>query len=158
MQWTRFAVEYVISILRLSFYFACPTSAMRVKAPSAGICTFSALLESECFILLFSNTDQNRFLEPPPFSDRPTATCAPNAVSDPLSGRHAARSRAAVAASNQPIFLYVSNVRAVGRGPAAGPRTTQAPCSVRILYRYISFRFPTLNTWTSVPRITNITR
>jgi hypothetical protein len=25
-----------------------PTSAMRVKAPSAGICTFSALLESEC--------------------------------------------------------------------------------------------------------------
>jgi hypothetical protein len=28
--------------------YSIPTSAMRVKAPSAGICTFSALLESEC--------------------------------------------------------------------------------------------------------------
>jgi len=30
--------------------YSIPTSAMRVKAPSAGICTFSALLESECFL------------------------------------------------------------------------------------------------------------
>jgi hypothetical protein len=31
-----------------TYIYSIPTSAMRVKAPSAGICTFSALLESEC--------------------------------------------------------------------------------------------------------------
>jgi hypothetical protein len=49
-----------------------PTSAMRVKAPSAGICTFSALLEIRMF---FSSPKppQNRRFEPPPFSYLPAA-------------------------------------------------------------------------------------
>jgi hypothetical protein len=72
------------------------------------------------FSLLFSKTNLNRRFEPPQFSDLPTATCATNAVPNTLSGRLAARSRAAVAASNQPIFLYVSNVSGVGRRTRCG--------------------------------------
>jgi hypothetical protein len=63
------------------------------------------------FSLLFSKTNPNRRLEPPPFSDLPAATCATNAVLDTLSGRLAARSRAAVAASNRPISIVFQRLR-----------------------------------------------
>jgi hypothetical protein len=57
------------------------------------------------FSLLFFKTNPNRPFEPPPFSDLPTATCATNAAPNTLSGRLAARSRAAVAAINRPISI-----------------------------------------------------
>jgi hypothetical protein len=81
------------------------------QSPAAGICTFSALLESECSLFSSPKTKPNRRLEPPPFSDLPAATCATNAVPNTLSGRLAARSRAAVAASNRPISILFQRLR-----------------------------------------------
>jgi hypothetical protein len=95
------------------------------QSPAAGICTFSALLESECSLFSSPKTKPNRRLEPPPFSDLPTATCATNAVHDTLSGRLAARSRAAVAASNQPISIPTSAMRV--KTPPRG-FVPSAPC------------------------------
>jgi hypothetical protein len=63
------------------------------------------------FSLLFSKTNPNRRLEPPPFSDLPAAICATNAVPDTLSGRLAARSRAAVAASIRLINFIFQRLR-----------------------------------------------
>jgi hypothetical protein len=106
--------------------YSIPTSAMRVKAPSAGFCTFSALLESECSLFSSPKTKPNRRLEPPPFSDLPAATCATNAVPDTLSGRLAARSRAAVAASNRPISILFQRQRCGGADPPRGCVPTTA--------------------------------
>jgi len=73
--------------------------------PVRGVLYLQRLVGIRMFSLLFSKTIPNRRLEPPPFSDLPTATCATNAVPDTLSDRHAARSRAAVAASNRHISI-----------------------------------------------------
>jgi hypothetical protein len=43
------------------------------QSPAAGICTFSALLESECSLFSSPKTKPNRRLEPPPFSVLPAA-------------------------------------------------------------------------------------
>ena len=96
------------------------TSAMRGGDPPSGEPYLQRLVGIRMFSLLFSKTIPNRRFEPPPFSDLPTATCATNAAPNTLSGRLAARSRAAVAASGCPIFFYVSNVSGEGQNPAAG--------------------------------------
>jgi hypothetical protein len=82
-----------------------PTSAMRVKAPPRGFVPSAPCWNPNVFSLSSPKPNPNRRFEPPPFSDLPTATCATNAIPDSLSGRLAARSRAAVAASNRPISI-----------------------------------------------------
>jgi hypothetical protein len=79
-------------------------------------------------VLFFSSpkTNPNRRLEPPPFSDLPAATCATNAVPNTLSGRLAARSRAAVAASIRPIIYYFPTSAVWFGDPPRGTITTTA--------------------------------
>jgi hypothetical protein len=79
--------------------------------PFGGVLYLQRLVGIRMFSLLFSKTNPNRPFEPPPFSDLPTATCATSAVPDTLSGRLAARSRAAVAASNRPISILFQRLR-----------------------------------------------
>jgi len=94
--------------------------------PRRGVLYLQRLVGIRMFSLLFSKTNPNRPLEPPPFSNLPTATCATNAVPDTLSGRIAARSRAAVAASNRPISILFQR-----RGWPTAVWTTSFVCPLR---------------------------
>jgi hypothetical protein len=109
------------------FIFVKPTSAMRGGDTPSGEPYLQRLVGIRMFSLLFSKTNPNRRLEPPPFSDMPTATCATNAVPDTLSGRLAARSRAAVAASNRPISIVFQRLRC-GAQTRRGDAYPQLPC------------------------------
>ena len=84
------------------------TSAVRVKTPSAGFCTFSALLEIRISSLLFSKTTQKPTLRAATiFRSAGRAILTILLPAHPLRGRLAARSRAAVAASIRPInFIF----------------------------------------------------
>jgi hypothetical protein len=101
----------IIAEITLAIIVVCSNVCDEGQNPVGGVLYLQRLVGIRMFSLLFSKTNQNRPFEPPPFSDLPAATCATNAVPDTLSGRHAARSRAAVAASNRPISILFQRLR-----------------------------------------------
>jgi hypothetical protein len=114
-------------------FIIAPTSAMRVKTPAAGFCTFSALLESECFSSFLQNHTQTNASSRHHFP-----ICRPRHSDDSFPGSPTARSacRAITRGSGgeQPSHIYsiptsAMRVKAPPRGFVPSAPCWKSECS-----------------------------